>query len=64
FHPFERGSSGSGGLEAVVAAVVEDSLQQYANWLISVETEDSECRKYPRFKVSDDKTAIWIQFID
>jgi hypothetical protein len=62
FHPVERGSSGSGGMEAVVRTVMEQSLSFYADWLITIETEDSECRQYPRFKVSDDKTAVWIQF--
>ncbi|MFD0675820.1 MULTISPECIES: protein phosphatase 2C domain-containing protein [unclassified Paenibacillus] len=62
FHPVERGSNDSGGLERLVQAVMEKSLSSYADWLISLEVEDSNCQKYPRFKVSDDKTAVWIQF--
>jgi len=33
-------------------------LAAYVNWLLGVEQEDSACRRFPRVKVSDDKTAI------
>lgn len=44
------------------ARIAEMSLSGYAEWLIGLEREDSECIRYPRFKVSDDKTGIWIRW--
>jgi len=38
------------------------SLQNYAEHLIKIEESDPECQRYIRFKKSDDKTAVWIQW--
>ncbi|GAA4872862.1 hypothetical protein GCM10023310_60680 [Paenibacillus vulneris] len=46
----------------LVKRIADESLAGYAERLIRQEQEDSDCLKYPRFKVSDDKTGIWIQF--
>jgi len=46
----------------LVKRISDESLAGYAERLIRQEQEDSDCLKYPRFKVSDDKTGIWIQF--
>ncbi|WP_282937884.1 protein phosphatase 2C domain-containing protein [Paenibacillus sp. RC67] len=42
--------------------IADQSLAGYADKLILLEREDKDCLRYPRFKVSDDKTGIWIQF--
>ncbi|WP_028553023.1 protein phosphatase 2C domain-containing protein [Paenibacillus sp. UNC451MF] len=42
--------------------VAEQSLAEYADKLVRLEREDPDCLLYPRFKVSDDKTGIWIRF--
>ncbi|ALS26264.1 protein phosphatase 2C domain-containing protein [Paenibacillus cisolokensis] len=46
----------------LVKQIREKRLSGYADWLIRLETGDAECQRYPRFKVSDDKTGIWIDF--
>jgi serine/threonine protein phosphatase PrpC len=46
----------------LLSRVADTSLEAYAHELIDLELEDKECQRYPRFKVSDDKTGIWIQF--
>jgi len=40
----------------------ELTLTGYANWLLEEERADSNCEKYVRLKVSDDKTGIKITF--
>jgi hypothetical protein len=32
-----------------------------ADELRSIELEDAACLRFPRFKVSDDATAIWVR---
>jgi len=46
------------GVDEVVKHVQRMGLAAYVNWLLGVEQEDSACRRFPRVKVSDDKTAI------
>jgi len=58
----QSGQPPADGIDELVKLVSEMSLEGYAQWLIDLEQEDKECRKYPRFKVSDDKTAVWIRF--
>ncbi|MEK8129944.1 protein phosphatase 2C domain-containing protein [Paenibacillus filicis] len=41
--------------------VQAEGLQNYANWLLDLEREDPECIRIPRFKVSDDKSAVWLR---
>ncbi len=49
-----------GALE--VAEFVRDmGLERYVDWLISLEESDLECLRMPRFKTSDDKTAVLVQ---
>lgn len=73
FLPSDGGAEGEGappvgGRHAdayaeLLSRIAESSLETYARELIQLESEDKECQRYPRFKVSDDKTAIWIQFL-
>lgn len=42
--------------------IVEDGLAQYVAYLRQVEADDNHSDKYPRFKVHDDATAIFIDF--
>lgn len=58
----QSGQPPADGIDELVKLISEMSLEGYAQWLIDLEQEDKECRKYPRFKVSDDKTAVWIRF--
>ncbi|WFB57959.1 protein phosphatase 2C domain-containing protein [Paenibacillus sp. BR1-192] len=36
-------------------------LNEYADWLVALEHSDPECITYPRFKLSDDKSAVLIR---
>lgn len=36
-------------------------LKEYADWLVALEHSDPECITYPRFKLSDDKSAVLIR---
>ncbi|MBT9156584.1 MAG: hypothetical protein DDT37_01571 [Firmicutes bacterium] len=58
--PFVRDEADGLGVEAVVKHVHSMGLAGYISWLLSLEQEDSTCLRYPRVKVSDDKTAIWL----
>lgn len=62
FVPKERGGGPIDPVIELMERVAKSSLEQYANWLIDLEMADPECRLYPRFKISDDKTGIWIRF--
>jgi len=70
FIPAESSTDGSpqvGGRHAdafaeLMVRIGQSSLSDYAEALVRLEQEDKECRRYPRFKVSDDKTAILIHF--
>lgn len=48
--------------EKLLRRVASDGLEPYARWLVDLEKEDAECIRYPRFKVSDDKSGVWIAF--
>jgi hypothetical protein len=43
------------------AAVEDRGLAAVADELRRIEQEDAACLKFPRFKVSDDATAIWLR---
>lgn len=60
FLPKEKGESAS-DFHELTERIMREGLAAYADWLISLEEEDADGRKYPRFKKSDDKTGIWIQ---
>jgi len=48
--------------ETMIRHMSATNLQAYADWLLQLENEDSACIRYPRFKTSDDKSAIWLHF--
>ncbi|WP_409341809.1 protein phosphatase 2C domain-containing protein [Paenibacillus sp. MBLB4367] len=60
--PPQESEAGHFDPHALIAQMTERTLQGYAESLLALEASDSECQKYPRFKTSDDKTAIWIHF--
>jgi len=43
------------------ATLTDEGLAGLAVRLRAIEREDSDCRRYPRFKVSDDATALWMR---
>lgn len=47
--------------QELAAAVRSDGLATLAQEIRRIENEDAACLSYPRFKVSDDATAIWIR---
>jgi hypothetical protein len=47
--------------EALFAAAVSDGLGKLGRELREIETEDPEGRRYPRFKASDDATAVLLR---
>jgi serine/threonine protein phosphatase PrpC len=49
-------------IQRLTARIERDTLAVYADWLINLELDDADCQRYPRFKVSDDKTGITIRF--
>lgn len=62
FLPRETGGERRSEMENLARRIRDDGLSAYARWLLETERQDPECRKYPRFKVSDDKTGIYIDF--
>lgn len=48
----------AGGL---MDALARDGLAVLATRLRGIEAEDAACARYPRFKVSDDATALWLR---
>ncbi|MWV46119.1 hypothetical protein GRF59_21085 [Paenibacillus sp. HJL G12] len=48
--------------EKLLRSVASDGLERYAEWLLALEQDDPECIRYPRFKISDDKSGVWITF--
>jgi len=48
------------GVVEAVSHVQRKGLVNYALWLVEQEQADSACLRFPRVKVSDDKTGIWI----
>ncbi|WP_248926813.1 protein phosphatase 2C domain-containing protein [Paenibacillus hamazuiensis] len=50
------------GMDSLVEQIESRTLSGYADWLINLEQDDKECQRYPRFKISDDKTGIWLKF--
>lgn len=49
-------------IENLVEQISIVGLEGYINYLIALENNDPECLRFPRFKKSDDKTAIYIEF--
>jgi hypothetical protein len=49
--------------EALMAALTDQGLDGLATRLRAIEAEDADCGRYPRFKKSDDATAIWLRIV-
>lgn len=47
--------------QELAAAVRSDGLAPLLQEIRTIEQEDAECLRYPRFKVSDDTTALWLK---
>lgn len=47
--------------EGLFAAVRERGLAALGNELRAIERDDAACIRYPRFKASDDATALWLR---
>lgn len=58
----ERGGEPIDVIQELTTSITNSTLAGYADWLFNLELNDKDCLRYPRFKVSDDKTGIWIQF--
>lgn len=63
FLPNKKGER-EANLEQLAERIEQDGLEHYANWLLDLEEKDPSCTEYPRFKKSDDKSAVLIEFID
>ncbi|WP_156934255.1 vWA domain-containing protein [Paenibacillus zanthoxyli] len=61
FYPDEGDTADEDAVKSLVHQVSKNGLTRYAEWLLQIEREDAECIRYPRFKVSDDKTGIYIR---
>lgn len=48
--------------EETARHIASMGLEPYVRWLIRREQSDPQCLRYPRVKMSDDKTAVWIRF--
>lgn len=46
---------------ALMAAVAAEGLVPLATRLRAIEAEDADCTRFPRFKRSDDATALWLR---
>lgn len=49
--------------QSLAKAMRSKGLGQLAHEIRMIEEEDAECLRYPRFKVSDDATAIWLRVL-
>lgn len=47
--------------DSLFAAVRADGLAALGAELRAIEQEDAACLRYPRFKISDDATALWLR---
>jgi hypothetical protein len=47
--------------DSLMQALAERGLAALAAELRGIESDDAGCLRYPRFKVSDDATAIWVR---
>lgn len=47
--------------DAFFAAVLAEGLGPLAQQLRAIEVEDAACVRYPRFKASDDASALWLR---
>ncbi|CAN5258826.1 PP2C family serine/threonine-protein phosphatase [soil metagenome] len=49
---------------ALLDALVVDGLAKLGQRLRAIEAVDSACSRYPRFKASDDATALWLRIAE
>lgn len=50
-------------LDAVVALLRVEGLHGLATRLRAIEIEDADCRRFARFKPSDDATGLWLRIV-
>ena len=62
FLPAESIPEGESYWEHTAESVLQKGIKQYAQDLINLEETDPQCITYPRFKKSDDKACIVLQF--
>ncbi|WP_226672020.1 protein phosphatase 2C domain-containing protein [Rossellomorea aquimaris] len=62
FLPAESIPEGESYWEYIANSVLRKGIEQYAHDLITLEESDPECIIYPRFKKSDDKAGIVLEF--
>ncbi|MNW67967.1 hypothetical protein D3C74_466500 [compost metagenome] len=55
--------TGAEGWESLTADIDQKGLQRCANDIYAAEQEDAMLQKYPRLKISDDKTGLVLRFI-
>lgn len=55
--------TGAGGWGSLTADIDQKGLQRCANDIYAAEQEDAMLQKYPRLKISDDKTGLVLRFI-
>lgn len=48
---------------ALMAALPDRGLAPLVEELRAIERDDADCRRFPRFKRSDDATAIWLRIV-
>lgn len=51
------------GEKELAISLREEGLHGLANRLRAAEREDADCTRWPRFKVSDDATALWLRIV-
>ncbi len=49
--------------EGFAQAIRAKGLAELASEIRAIEQEDAACMRYPRFKVSDDATALWLKVV-
>jgi serine/threonine protein phosphatase PrpC len=55
------GDYGAYDKKSLAAAVQKKGLAELAKELRDIEQDDAECLKFPRFKLGDDATALWVR---
>lgn len=62
FLPLESTPEGVNYWDYVAECILKKGIEKYSRDLIELEETDPECLKYPRFKKSDDKAGVIINF--
>lgn len=61
-HQEENTTDNLDSIERLVKEVSLVGIEGYINYMNALEQKDQDCVRFPRFKISDDKTAISIEF--